>query len=400
MFCENCGAKAKEGAKFCEECGKSLKVPKKKVVKKRKPLSKKNKIIIGIISVLALALIAFFIVCSNIYKPKTVAVNYFEAVVNKDYDSLYDYFDVDNEGFTSKKVFEQLVKEENEEDYKVINYKVSNTEINNDGLSATVTIKYVTEDDDDEVATIRLVKDKKNKMLFFGNWKISNANLETIKDYEIKAIKGSKIEVAGIKLDDYLDDAKSDDDFDVYVLPEVFALEYPVKVTYPMGFTIDTSIEPNSYLETSSTLTVDSDNLSDETKNEIENEILKYIQIIYDGAKDNKNFSDIRSSFEYENGDLTNLESAYNDFKEDLTSRSTKLTEIKFTEAEINYIDINDDGALEVDFSADYDYKATYEFLGETETSEGDGSTYSTMVFAYADGYKLIDFDDLKYYFY
>lgn len=399
MFCENCGAKAKEGAKFCEECGTRLKVPKKKEVKKRKPLSKKNKIIIGIVGVIVLVLVLFFVVCSNIYKPKTIAVNYFEVVVNNDYDALYDYLNVDNKEFTSKKIFEQLVKEEGN-DYKVINYKVSSTKVSDDGLSATVTIKYVTKDDDDEVASIRLVKDKKNKMLFFSNWKVSNANLETVKNYEIKAMKGSKIEVAGIKLDDYLNDEKSDDDFDVYVLPEVFTLEYPVKVTYPMGFTIDTSIEPNSYLETSSTLTIDSDNISDETKKEIENEILKYIQIIYDGAKDNKNFSDIKSNFEFENGDLTDLESAYNDFKEDLTNRSTKLTEIKFNEADISYIDINDDGALEVDFSADYDYKATYEFLGETENSEGDGTTYSTMVFAYDDGYKLIDFDDLKYYFY
>lgn len=397
MFCENCGAKAKEGAKFCEECGTQLKVPKKKEVKKRKPLTKKNKIIIGITCFVVLALVIFFAVCSSVYKPKTVAVNYFEAVINNDYDSLYDYLDVDNKDFTSKKIFKQLVKKQ--DDYKVVNYKVSSTKISDDGLSAAVTIKYVTKDSDDEVASIKLVKDKKNKMLFFSNWKVSNS-LETVKDYEIKVIKGSKIKVAGIKLDDYLDDEKSSSDFDVYVLPEVFKLEYPVKVTYPMGFTIDTSIEPDSYLGTSSTLTIDSDNIKDETKEEIENEILKNIQIIYDGAKDSKNFSDIKGNFEFENGDLTDLESTYNEFKEDLTNRSTKLTDIKFNEAKISYIDINDDGALEIDFSADYDYKATYEFLGETKNSDGNGTTYSTMIFAYDNGYKLIDFDDFKYYFY
>ena len=62
MFCEKCGAKAKEGAKFCEECGERLKKPVKKAKKKMKPLSKKNKIIIGVVSVLVLILVIFFIV--------------------------------------------------------------------------------------------------------------------------------------------------------------------------------------------------------------------------------------------------------------------------------------------------------------------------------------------------
>lgn len=398
MFCEKCGAKAKAGAKFCEECGERLKKPVKKTNKKRKPISKKNKIIIGIISILILMLVIFFIVCSSIYKPKTIAVNYFEAVIDNDYDALYDYFDVDNKDFTSKKVFKELVKED-EASNEVVNYRVTNSSVSADGLSATVTIKYVTNDSDNETATINLVKDKKNKMLFFSNWKINNANLETIKNYEVKALKDSEVEIAGIKLDDYKDDEKSDDEFDVYVLPEVFALEYPVKITYPMGVTIDTSIEPSTYYN-GSTLELDVDDISDDTKNQIESAILSNIQVIYDAAKDNNDFSNIRSNFEYENGDLTELEASYNDFKEDLNGRSTKLTEIKFSEVEISDININDDGTLEVDFSADYDYKATYELFGETETSEDDGTTYSSMTFAYKDGYKLTDFDDFKYYFY
>ena len=398
MFCEKCGAKAKEGAKFCEECGERLKKPVKKAKKKMKPLSKKNKIIIGVVSVLVLILVIFFIICSNIYKPKTIAVNYFEAVINNDYDALYDYLDVDNKDFTSKKVFKELVKED-EASNEVVNYRVTSSSVSSDGLSANVTIKYVTNDSDNETATINLVKDKKNKMLFFSNWKVNNANLETIKNYEIKAVKGSTVEVAGIKLDDYKDDEKSDDDFDVYVLPEVFTLEYPVKITYPMGVTIDTSIEPSTYYN-GSTLELDVDDISDDTKNEIENAILKDIQVIYDSAKDNKNFSDIKSNFEYENGDLTELEASYNDFKEDLNGRSTKLTEIKFKEVEISKIKITDESTLQVDFNADYDYKATYELFGETETSDNDGTTYSSMTFAYEDGYKLTDFDDLKYYFY
>lgn len=398
MFCEKCGAKAKEGAKFCEECGERLKKPVKKAKKKMKPLSKKNKIIIGVVSVLVLILVIFFIVCSNIYKPKTIAVNYFEAVINNDYDALYDYLDVDNKDFTSKKVFKELVKED-EASNEVVNYRVTSSSVSSDGLSANVTIKYVTNDSDNETATINLVKDKKNKMLFFSNWKVNNANLETIKNYEVKVVKGSTVEVAGIKLDDYKDDEKSDDDFDVYVLPEVFTLEYPVKITYPMGVTIDTSIEPSTYYN-GSTLELDVDDISDDTKNEIENAILKDIQVIYDSAKDNKNFSDIKSNFEYGNGDLTELEASYNDFKEDLNGRSTKLTEIKFKEVEISDIKITDDGTLQVDFNADYDYKATYELFGETETSDNDGTTYSSMTFAYEDGYKLTDFDDLKYYFY
>lgn len=396
MYCEKCGAKAKDGAKYCEECGSIL----KKQPDKRKPLSKKNKIIIGISGLFVILIIAFFAIGSALCKPKRLAVNYFEAALNNDYDALYQYFDVEDKNFTSKKVFKKLNKTKEDKDTKdkVVNYSVISETVSADKLSAVVIINYVTNDSKNDTVSIKLIKNKKNKMLFFNNWKISNSKLETIRDYQIKVIKGSKVEVAGIKLDKYISKSKSTDEFDVYVLPELFNLNYPVKVTYPFGVKIDTSLTPNSYSK-STTLEIDVNKISKEVKKEIEDITLKNIQTIYNASRENKTFDEVKTLISLEEGNLPDFQKSYDEFKEDINDRSY-LTEITIKSVTLSDLAFSEEGNLEVSFSYNYDYKTTYEFFGETKTSENSGKYYSSMEYSYDKGYKLVDFDNLKYYFY
>lgn len=396
MYCEKCGAKAKDGAKYCEECGSIL----KKQPDKRKPLNKKNKIIIGISGLFIILIIAFFVIGSALCKPKRLAVKYFEATLSNNYDTLYQYFDVEDKNFTSKKVFKKLneTKKDKDTKNKVVNYSVISDTISADNLSAVVMINYVTNDSKNDTVSIKLIKDKKNKILFFNNWKISNPELETIRDYQIKVIKGSEVEVAGIKLDKYMSKSKSTDEFDVYVLPELFNLNYPVKVIYPFGIKIDTSITPNSYSR-STTLEIDVNKISKVVKKEIEDITLKNLQTIYNVARENKMFDEVKTLISLEDDNLTSLQKSYDEFKEDINDRSY-LTEITIKNVTLSDLKFSDDGNLKVSFSYNYDYKTTYEFFGETKTSESSGKYYSSMEYSYDKGYKLVDFDNLKYYFY
>ncbi len=391
MFCENCGAKAKEGANYCEECGTPLKKPKakkvtnklKKVVKKpKKEISKKTKIIIGIIIAIIVILAVSIFAASTSVKPDKIVSEYFEAIKNNDVDKLYSYLDVPDKDFTSKEVFEKLIKN----DDKIISYAVTNTIVSTDGLAARVTVKYVTEDSKSDIVTINLVKDSGNKMLFFSTWKIEN-DTELTNDYQIKVMKNAKVELAGVSLTkEYLDEKESDDEFDVYEIPELFKMDYPVKVTYPMGITTNSTINPDSFFG-SETLDFTLDDISDEDQTKIEKAVLENIQYIYDNALADKGYSDINEKFA-KNDDL---EETYNDFKDNLAKRADNLKSITFTKVTLNRVNINDDGYLNVSFKVSYDY--------ETESKKDDRSVYSTITFAYDKEYQVVDFENFKTYF-
>ena len=392
MYCENCGAKAKEGANYCEECGTPLKKAKakkvsnklKKVVKKpKKEISKKAKIIIGIIIAIIVISVISLLAASTSVKPDKIVTDYFEAIKNNDIDKIYSYLDVPDKDFTSKKVFENLIKEDED---KIVNYAITNTTVSTDGLEARVSVKYISEDSKSDVVTINLIKDSENKWLFFSNWKIES-NTELVNDYQIKVMKDSKVELAGVSLTKkYLNEKESDDEFDVYEIPELFKMTYPVKVTYPMGISTSSTINPASFLK-SKTLDFILDDMSAEDQDKIKQAVLENIQYIYDSALANKNYSDISSKFA-ENDDL---EESYNNFKDNLAKKADDLKDITFTKVTLNRVNINDDGYLNVSFKVNYDY--------ETDSDKDDSSVYSTIVFDYNDGYQVMDFSNFKTYF-
>lgn len=392
MYCENCGAKAKEGANFCEECGTPLKKrPNKNISKKikkvvpkpKKEISKKTKIIIVIVLAIIIISVLSFLVASMAVKPEKIASDYFAAIKNNDVDTLYSYMDVPNKDFTSKEVFETLIKESEED--QIVNYTVTNTVVSVDGLEARVTIKYVTENSKSDMVTINLVKDSKNKMLFFTNWKVQTDD-EITNNYQIKVMKDAKVKLAGVSLTkDYLNEKESDDEFDVYEIPELFKMDYPAEVTYPMGITTNLVVNPDSYFN-SETLDFTLDDINEEGQKSLEEAVLKNVQYIYDSALDNKNYSDIKDEFK----DNSELEDEYNEFKEHLKNRSDDLESIDFTDITLNRVNLNDDGYLTVSFKANYDY---------TTSEKKDSSAYFSITFDYDKDYKVRDFANFKTYF-
>ncbi len=389
MFCENCGTKAKEGANFCEECGTPLKKRKpnkvtkqiKKVIKKpKKEIPKKTKIIIGIVLALVILATISLLIVSNSVKPQTVVAEYFDALKDTDVDKIYSYLDVQDKDFTSKEAFENLLTANSDQ---IVNYSITNTTISTDGLEAKVTVKYITEEDDSDSVTINLIKESDNKLLFFSNWKIE-PDFEIVNDYQIKVIKDSEVELAGIALtEDYLDAEESDDEFDVYVIPELFKTEYPVKVTYPMGITIESTLNTDSFIN-SKTLSFSLNDISEEDQTKIEKAVIENIQYIYDSALANKDYDSIKEKF-YSNDDL---EEAYDNFKTRLENRSDDLDSITFTDVKINRIYLDDDGYLNVSFKINYEYK--------TDSTSQEDSVYSSISFVYDDEYKVAYFTKFK----
>ena len=358
--------------------------------------------VIGGLVVAVIAVIGIFLFLSSMFTPEKEAIKYFEAVMNRDFDKLYSYVDVKKSSLTTKKVFKEIMDEQEDDDNykKLMNYKVTKTENSLDGLSTEVTISYVLEgSSSSSEKTITLAKDKKKKFLFFDNWKIQNSTLECIENTKLEVLAGSKVEIAGVELKKSdLNTQESTSENDVYNLPAMFKTEYPVEVEFPYGFEIETSFTPSSYYATKR-IDVDEDTLSAESKQVIINAIKKNLTTIYNAAIANKEFSAIKSEFEYTGSDLSDLESEYTSFKTSLNNRTRKLTKITFDDVEIRSLS-TDDGMLEVYFKANCDYEVKYKSGDTDKTSSSDSYMYSYMTFDYNNTYQLVDIDNFKYYFY
>ena len=414
MFCGECGTKNEKGARFCENCGAKLEleVPKKTKVKstnnenlgtKWKKLSKTKKVIGGVILILLIALFAIYTIISNQLSPKTIAKNYFLAVVNKDVDAIYEYMDIETSDFANKEMFLKIFDDQydDEDAMKLSNYRVGKVNMSKDGLTATVTISYVEDGDNDtDIAEITLVKQKSKKYLIFDNWCISKSlyPVQVISNFEFKALKNSKVKIEGIEVDSkYIDKKSSDETYDVYKMPAMFATEYDVVVTLPMGFDIENTLrvsESNNKINISA---FDEDNLSDEMIKELEGLIKTGLQTLYNGAKDKQDFKSISETFGDKKIDLSDLEDTYNSLKNSLSN--VNLTNINFTEVTLNDFSTYDD-YYRVDVKTKYDYSLTYQSGNEVKTHDSSDSDSMYVYITYVDGaFHIVDAGSLNTYF-
>ena len=276
MFCAECGTKNKSDAQFCESCGHKLEneKPKKTVKTKsqatknatKKEISKKNKIILAIGTIIVVALAIVYFILNNMTKPSTIAEKFFNATMSYDAEAMYEYLDVKESEFTTKEVFKKIIDSSKDEDDvpTVVNYTVGKSIPATDKLSTTVTITYMLKNSDkSNTLDVKLIKDKNKKWLIFDNWKVNVSGFDIVDDYEIKVMKGSKVKVEGVEVSSkYLNKKESDGSFDVYTMPAMFETTYNIVVTLPIGVDIEDKMrvsEGNSY-----TYSLSLDNLTDE----------------------------------------------------------------------------------------------------------------------------------------
>ncbi|MCI5553158.1 MAG: zinc-ribbon domain-containing protein [Tenericutes bacterium] len=402
MFCGECGTKNKSGAQFCENCGAKLQTPKKEVtVKEKKPMTKKQKMTAGIIAVVAVLVIGLFVFLGNLTSPKTIAEKLFKASVDYDFDTIYEYLDVEDSNFTSKEMFKKVMAKDADEDNKpvLVNYTVGNSVLSDDKMSTTVTITYMLKDEDEsDTMDIKLVKSKDKKWLFFDNWKVNVNGVSVTKNYEIKVLKGSKVKLEDIELtQQYLDSEKSSSDYDVYVIPSIFEAKYDIVVTLPIG--VESKDTIRVYDGSKYTYRLSLSDLSEEVKENLKTASKTSLQTLYDGVKDGKSFDDISSSFTYDNADLSKLKKAYSNLVSGIGT-SQKLTSITFKEITLSSLDIDSNGKLEVYLKATFDYSISYESGDETKTHDSDDYDYVYLTFDYVDGtYHLVNASSLNTYF-
>lgn len=402
MFCGECGTKNKKGAQFCENCGAKMKVEKgttKTEVKEKQPMSKKTKTTIAIISAVAVVVIGLCIFLSTLTNPKNIAEKLFNATTTYDFDTVYGFLDVEKSDFTTKEMFKNIMSKEVEDEDKpeVINYTVSNPVLSADQMTATVTVTYLLKDESNSnTFDVKLVKAKDKKWLFFDNWKVVMNGMDMAHNYEIQVAKGSKVTVEGIEIgEQYLDKDSSTEQMDVYKMPTMFEANYSVKIELPMGITKEDTMRVRDESYYKYRLSVS--DLSDSEKSKLTSVSKTNLETLYNGVKDQKSFDDIKSSFNYEGADLSDLKSDYESLVKNV---GTTLTAIDFTEVTLNDISIKSNGNIELYLKAKYNYTVSYESGDETKTHDSNDYDYLYLTYTYVNGeYKLVDTSSLNTYF-
>ncbi len=439
MFCGECGTKNTGGSQFCENCGAKLEQANvdanstanqgnntqqpnavntnqqindnsqnqtmmQQPTTPSKPMSKKTKLIIGIVAALALLLGGGYYYLGTLITPEKVAENYFNALMENDADKIYSFMSIEESTFTTKKMFKKVVKNTTKDQPKieVVNYEVGKPKYEDlTKMTTKVTITYVLKDvEKSQTMDIKLTKSKDAKWLFFDNWQVSTAAYTEAKDFEIRVQPGGTVKIEGTKVGKkYLNEELSSYSYDVYVIPSMFTGKYKIGLSLPIGLETEdvVSVSTESYYYPS----ISSSTLTKASASKLKKQVISDLQTIYDNAIAKTAFADIKSNFEFTDCDLGDLETTYNELVSDLSTASNTLTKIKFKSAELGSIYVDEDGEFSISVTAKSDYTVSYtDYSGNAKTHSDTSSDYATLYYTYVDGaYKLTDASYLEYYF-
>lgn len=365
MYCSECGAKNKKNALYCEECGKKLKKIEETPKKIHKKLSKKQTImIIAVITIILLFLIIFQVLKSTT-TPSTIVGNYIEAITDKDYDKLYTYANYSGDTtFMNKEIYKTAIKEQISESDEIANYVVGQTEYENGGLTAVVTVNAIVIGDKQTPKTlkIKLTKSKKKKFLFFPKWTISDdelLNINTIEDFNLIVPKDTKIIFEGIKVKDkYLNKKEKSDNTDTYTLPQVLTTFSKIEYQLPGNLKVIKTIVPSKYKKEYK-LDILKTDISTKNQKELINTINDTTEEMMKGLIDKKDFKELKDIFAKETkaNRYKDLEEDYEEYLKHLNESDTKLTNFNVTTTNISKVDLTDEGELTLTVKMNYTWK-------------------------------------------
>ena len=423
MFCEKCGAKNDNNAKFCEGCGtaletaetvlesaKGFKTPEKesfvapdlsdgsKTVssnnfseKTKTPMSLKNKIIIIVVAVLVVLCGLLYYLGKVVTDPKKIVERYFESITSNNYAEAYECMDIESGEFTTKDMFVKVMENLNEEDKKsVTNYTVKEN-INQNPLMKSYEITYTQKGRNDIYSMdITLMKQASKKWLFYDDYKVAENGL-IAKQYSVTVPDGTELYIDDIKVDEkYVSD---DNEASVgikeknYIIPEIFVGNHEFKVTasFIKDKVFDYMIYDEGYVY------VDYVELSDESIKEVSVLAEEFVNKFVTSAITKKPMDSI-NTYLAKNVDISSIKYIYDELMErGLNEEGVGVKTINFTEFETEAQEYYGSGTsyyASVDF--EYNYTALsknwYDDTIEEYTPDYPQNGYATVYFVYEDG--------------
>lgn len=315
MKCPKCKNEIMKDSKFCDQCGYSF---------------KKNKKIKLLFITVFLAIIGFSIGAASSYflSPKYIARKYFNTVISNDTSKIYKYVD-SKSPFITKELFQKKYIEVG----KITDVEID--DISNEDDYILVTFKYLLDNNESK----SYVKLKEKKFLgILTYYKVESGKVA--RNVKFRVLKGSKVTLDGEDISSYL--KNSEENFDVYSMPDLVSANYNIKVEMPIGITVSKDI----LVSGDNTYTIAKLKLESDMKKNLNDDILNKLNILYTSSIDNKKYNDISDNF---SNDLSNL---YRSIKRSLND---SITSFEFSDITINSTYLNDDGMLSLEIFADYD---------------------------------------------
>lgn len=397
MFCSECGAKNADSAKFCEECGaileevNAVKDEKTKTSSKNISINKKQKSLMILILVIIVIIFAFYKIIATSVSPERIVEDYIQAISSKDYDTLYEIAGFSGDTtFLTKEQFQKFL-DNRLGDTPISNYNVGkNISYENGNLKAKVPVNIVSNIGyTEQEITVELSKLQSKKYLFFDDWKISNMssliNYSIIKDFKISVPKGTKISFGGINVENkYLDESNSDENEDIYLLPQVLSQETLIVFELSNGVKIEKNIDRISYGYYSLELSLD--DFSDEEKEKINNLLKKDITSLINLTLQNKSFDEAKNSFPLLTTD--SMKKNYENQLKYLENLKYSVSDFNIKEVNLKSISLNTNSKLSISFSIDYSWNATSKESANTK-SETELEFLTCIYDLEKDGYAL-----------
>lgn len=335
MFCKNCGKENADGVGYCAACGSDLNkaVPTTETVTSGSMVKAQKKRIPKIPLVIACAvlvvLFAFYQIAASATKPETVIKEHVTALVNGDYDALYDGLDIPEGVFTTKEQFvaSYAISSEMPEN-KIISIAITEaaaddlkgiTPLPGHVVDAVYKVVYSTQLEPAPSTEIIMLTQKGKAFLFFDKYKVEPSNF-IAQEYSIVAPVGIQVGFDGIELDDtFLSevetsknerDGENPTERNIYTIPNTFFGEH--LITAKSDFTED--YEAPVYVKSGQTETISGLEIKAGIHAQMREMAEETLRLFFDSMVASKTFADISAQMNLVPGQEDAIGNAYDSF--------------------------------------------------------------------------------------
>lgn len=431
MFCEKCGTKNDDNAKFCEKCGAAIEVFEAVYAGSggesgtfenkdnggfvapnagydgdfdmgyesggykapKKSMSLKNKILLVLVGAVVVCGSSLYYIGKLATSPEKIVEKYFENVSSKRYAEAYECMDIDGNEFTTKDMFVKVMENKNKDDNtEILNFTVKE-QFEQNPLTKRYIVTYTQKGSKNTSSEeITLMKHSKKKWLFYDDYRIAQDGLVAV-NYSVVIPEGAEIYIDDIKVDEkYAEKNLNENDLygvaeKSYTIPSIFSGMHRIKVTAP--FANDKEFE--DYIENGESTEVYNLEVNEQTKTELSKLAEEFTQKFVASAVEKKSFDELKSYFSDKTA-LDNIQDIYDNLTEkgvndegvgvkSITFGKFKPTASKKYETESKY---------SVPISFEYNYTALrkdwFDESIEEYTPERMQNGSGTVYFMYEDG--------------
>lgn len=402
MYCNQCGAKLKEGARFCTRCGANQEEPASAPasqeagadsgIQAANPVSREEsflkKWLICAAALTVVFAISLYMVMSGEKKPQNIAERYFVNLVNGNADGAFDCLGLKETEWLNPEMFEAHIRMEKDDDEKLA--KARSVRISPDHAmdgSRSFSVSYTYGDSYVEGYYIVSLNNVN------GNWCVSYPGL-IAHDISIRIPKGAVGKLNGQEIkEEYFEEDASSQEYDAYLIPEMFAGQYTLEVDQD-GYLPFVKLADVTTDEASVTVSQNMLKISEETVRELENLARKDMETLYSAVLVRKDFSEVKDLFAGDAEKMASLKKDY-DSKVEYYEGRDSINSVQFSNMEAQ--GKTSDTTVIISFDRDLDYNLST-YRGTTKSSSSDSSA-DWFDFVRDDGeWKLSRVPDLQIY--